>query len=95
MDPMWIELIKQSPTIGIMGLVLWYFANRNEAKDNRIQEIQNEVVKLVQEVKNEMKEMLKTQQSDLVAVIRETQNVILNNTLALQEMRTAIQAEKK
>ena len=92
---MWIELIKQSPTIGIMGLVLLYFIKRNEAKDNRIQEIQNEVVKLVQEVKNEMKEMLKIQQSDLVAVIKETQNVILNNTLALQEMKTALQAEKK
>lgn len=54
-----------------------------------------EVVDLVNEVKNEMKEMLKTQQSDLVAVIKETQLVILNNTLALQEMKTAIQSEKK
>ena len=95
MEPILMEIVKHSPTLGIMGLMLWYFAKRNEAKDNRIQEIQNEVVKLVQEVKNEMKEILKTQQSDLVAVIKETQLVILNNTLALQEMKTAIQSEKK
>lgn len=86
-----MEIVKHSPTLGIMGLMLWYFAKRNEVKDNRIQEIQNEVVKLVQEVKNEMKEILKTQQSDLLEVIKETQTVIINNTLAVNEMRNTIE----
>ena len=38
-----------------------------------------------------MKEILKTQQSDLLEVIKETQTVIINNTLAVNEMRNTIE----
>lgn len=85
------DLIKLSPAFGVLSWFVWYLIRRNEQKDERVNIMHKEVVDLVADVKNEMREMVKTQQRDLVEVIKETQAVIVNNTVAFQEMRGAIE----
>lgn len=94
-ETIFFDLVKLSPAFGILAWFVWYLIGRNEAKDERVNAMHKEVVELVNDVKNEMRELVKTNQKDLMDVIKETQVVIINNTIAINEMKNTIEKNVK
>ena len=91
MEQIFMEVLKHSPTLAIMGLLLYYFAKRNDAKDETMSAMHREVIDLVVSVKDEMKEMMQAQQKEHINVLNMSHNAINNNTLALQKLSDSIE----
>lgn len=46
-EAIFFDLIKLSPAFAILAWFVWYLMRRNEAKDERVNEMHREVVELV------------------------------------------------
>lgn len=79
-----LELFKSAPAFAVLAFFAYNSTNRNREKDERIKEMHNEVVSLVKEVKNEMTETFKTSHKEML-------EVIVNNTIAMNEMKNVIE----
>lgn len=91
MEQIFMEVVKHSPTLAIMGLLLYYFVKRNDTKDETMSSMHREVIELVVSVKDEMREMMQAQQKEYINVLNISHNAINNNTLALQRLSDSIE----
>ena len=91
MEQIFMEVVKHSPTLAIMGLLLYYFVKRNDTKDETMSPMHREVIELVVSVKDEMREMMQAQQKEHINVLNISHNAINNNTLALQRLSDSIE----